>query len=94
MVPFTSLYFRIDIFMFILSGKKRQTKRKKSRKQPTQTSHRTLCLPFYSLLLAMGNPIVDYFSLDVEGAEQRILETIPWDKVNIKVFDINAIKSG
>ena len=28
---------------------------------------------------------VDYFSLDVEGNELQILETIPFDKVNIRV---------
>ena len=43
------------------------------------------CLPLYTILLAVGNPIVDFFSLDVEGAELEILKTIPWDKVHIKV---------
>ena len=28
-----------------------------------------LCLPVFSLLLALGNPSVHYFSLDIEGAE-------------------------
>ncbi len=28
--------------------------------------YRVQCYPLYSLLLAMGNPTVDYFSLDVE----------------------------
>ena len=39
------------------------------------------CFPLFSILAAMGNPPVDYFSLDVEGAEMGILENIPWDKV-------------
>jgi hypothetical protein len=39
------------------------------------------CFPLYSLLLALGNPTVDYLSLDVEGTELGILKTIPWDKV-------------
>ena len=39
------------------------------------------CFPLYSLLLAVGNPRVDYFSLDVEGSELDILRTIPWKKV-------------
>jgi hypothetical protein len=39
------------------------------------------CFPLYSLLMALGNPTVDYFSLDVEGAELDILRTLPWDKV-------------
>ena len=47
---------------------------------------KTLCLPFYSVLLAVGNPIVDYFSLDVEGAELPILKSIPWNRVDIKVI--------
>ena len=42
-------------------------------------------MPLYSILLSLGNPTVDYFSLDVEGAEMGILESIPWDKVDIRV---------
>jgi hypothetical protein len=30
---------------------------------------RIQCFPFYSILLALGNPTVDLFSLDIEGAE-------------------------
>ena len=44
------------------------------------------CFPLYDILVAVGNPTVDFFSLDVEGAEQGILESIPWDKVDIKVI--------
>ncbi len=43
------------------------------------------CFPIYSILLAIGQTNVDFFSLDVEGHELRILKTIPWEKVNIKV---------
>jgi hypothetical protein len=43
------------------------------------------CLPLYSILLALGNPTVNYFSLDIEGAEFPVLQTIPWDKVDIQV---------
>ena len=41
------------------------------------------CLPLFTLLAALDFPTVDFFSLDVEGAELGILQTIPWDKVNI-----------
>ena len=58
---------------------------KHERQYVAEGQSKALCLPFYSVLLAMGNPVVDYFSLDVEGAELQILKTIPWDKVNIKV---------
>ena len=49
------------------------------------------CLPIYSILLALDNPTVDYMSLDVEGAEEGILQSIPWDKVNIKVIGLEII---
>jgi hypothetical protein len=31
--------------------------------------------------MALGNPTVDYMSLDIEGAELPVLKTVPWDKV-------------
>jgi len=49
-----------------------------------------ICLPLYSILLSIGNPTVDYFSLDVEGAEMGILKAVPWDKVDIKVISIEV----
>ena len=52
--------------------------------EANQTTEET-CLPLYSILLALGNPRVDYFSLDVEGAEIGILQSIPWSKIDIKV---------
>jgi len=48
------------------------------------------CMPLYSILMAMGNPTVNYFSLDIEGAEFAMLETIPWDKVDIQVMSIES----
>ncbi len=48
--------------------------------------YRVQCFPLYSILLAMGITEIDYFSLDVEGSEYKILKTIPWHKVNIKVI--------
>ena len=49
-----------------------------------QTTEET-CLPLYSILLALGNPRVDYLSLDVEGAEIDVLRSISWSKIDIKV---------
>jgi hypothetical protein len=43
------------------------------------------CFPFYSVLLAIGRTQIDYFSLDIEGHELKVLKTIPWHKVDIKV---------
>ena len=30
------------------------------------------CFPIYSMLLAVGNPVVDYMSLDIEGTEYDV----------------------
>lgn len=37
---------------------------------------------------------MDYFSLDIEGAELQVLETIPFDKVDIKILDIEMNHVG
>ena len=52
------------------------------------------CFPLYSVLLAMGNPTIDYMSLDIEGGEIPVLKTIPWSKTNIKVVAIEANHVG
>ncbi|XP_046638282.1 protein Star-like [Daphnia pulicaria] len=46
------------------------------------------CFPFYSVLLAVGRTQIDFFSLDVEGHELKILKTIPWHKVDIKTLTV------
>ena len=46
---------------------------------------KAICFPLYDILKAVGNPIVDYFSLDIEGVELDVLKTIPWKDVNIMV---------
>ena len=46
------------------------------------------------MLLATGlDKQVDFFSLDIEGAELVVLKTIPWDKVNIKLVMIETAHS-
>ena len=46
------------------------------------------CFPLYSMLMALNRSRVDYFSLDVEGLELEVLQTIPWDKVDIRVITV------
>ncbi len=48
------------------------------------------CFPLYSILLALNRTVVDYLSLDVEGAELAVLKTIPFDKVNIRVLSVEV----
>jgi hypothetical protein len=44
--------------------------------------------------VASGNPQIDYFSLDIEGAEMVVLETVPWDKVNMTLLSIEMNHAG
>ena len=46
------------------------------------------CFTFSSIMDAFGLTSLDYFSLDVEGAELAILKTIPFDKYRIEFFSI------
>ena len=52
---------------------------------PVSNVYKLQCFPLYSILLAVGQTTIDLFSLDVEGFELDVLQTIPWDKVDIKV---------
>lgn len=57
----------------------------KEKKNTNKTLVEAQCFPLYSVLLAHGRTSIDYLSLDVEGHELKILKTVPWDKVEIKV---------
>jgi len=46
------------------------------------------CFPFYSYVLAMNYRTIDYFALDVEGSELKILSNIPWNKVDIRTMSV------
>jgi hypothetical protein len=46
------------------------------------------CLPLLSILQAMRTSHVDYFSLDIEGAEMEVLTTLPLDVITVDVFSI------
>ena len=46
------------------------------------------CFSLYSLLVALGQKDINYFSLDVDGPELDILQTIPFDKVKIDIITV------
>ncbi|XP_018011370.1 protein Star-like [Hyalella azteca] len=56
-----------------------------------QKSARVPCYPFYSVLTALGNPVVDFMTLDVEGVEMKVLRSIPWNDVKIRVITVEII---
>ena len=63
--------------------------------QATEDTYDMQCFPLYSLLLAAaGNVTVNYLSLDIEGAELLVLQTLPWDKLDIEVMTIETAHAG
>ena len=52
------------------------------------------CVPLYSLLLSLGNPTVNWFILDIEGAEYQVLQTIPWHSVDIEMISVETDMAG
>ncbi|CAH1788133.1 unnamed protein product [Owenia fusiformis] len=46
------------------------------------------CFPFHSVAAALNFTFIDYFSLDVEGAEMQVLKTIDFTKISVRVFSI------
>ena len=44
--------------------------------------------------MALGNPVVDYLSLDIQRAEYKVLKTIPFKQLKIKLFGIEVAHAG
>ena len=42
----------------------------------------------------MGNPTVNWFILDIEGAEFQVLQTIPWHLVDIEMISVETDMAG
>ncbi|XP_013417716.1 uncharacterized protein LOC106178899 [Lingula anatina] len=59
-----------------------------------QGKSRIQCFPIRSILAAIGRTHVDYFTLDVEGAEIEILKGFPWDHVTVDVWTIEYAVHG
>ena len=56
-----------------------------------QVVQKVPCIPLHSLLLALNQTHIDYFSLDVEGVELDILKTIPFDKLDIRTLSVEFL---
>ena len=50
---------------------------KGKKSDPRRRRVRIQCFPVYTVLLALGNPTVHYFSLDIEGAELQVHAKLP-----------------
>merc|ERR1719445_229258 len=63
--------------------------------EATEDTYDIQCFPLYSLLMATaGNVTVNYLSLDVEGVELKVLETLPWDMLDIEVMTVETAHAG
>eukprot|EP01083_Nonionella_stella_P022865 63182_1 len=47
-------------------------------------------IPLSDILSEAGIDVVDYFSLDIEGAECHVLKALDWSKVNVRVWEIET----
>lgn len=52
---------------------------------------RVKCFPVYTLMLAVNRTSIDLLSLGCQGQELQILQTIPFDRVHIKVITIHLV---
>ncbi|XP_055598553.1 protein Star isoform X2 [Uranotaenia lowii] len=52
---------------------------------------RVKCFPVYTLMLAVNRTSIDLLSLGCQGQELQILQTIPFDKVHVKVISIHLV---
>ncbi|XP_045165463.2 uncharacterized protein LOC123529270 [Mercenaria mercenaria] len=86
--PYPSKKMITDDFLQARTFPQKSSKKRKTNKK----SFLVQCFPLYSILLALNYTTIDYLSLDVEGDERGVLETIPWDKVNIDIMSVEYDK--
>jgi hypothetical protein len=55
-----------------------------------ENAKRLPCLPLSEILRIFNIDRIDFFSLDVEGAELEVLKTLDFSKVHINVITIEA----
>ncbi|KAK3893671.1 hypothetical protein Pcinc_002524 [Petrolisthes cinctipes] len=48
-------------------------------------------LPLHSILQALNVTVIDFFSLDIEGYELKVLKTLSWDRIKIRVLCVETI---
>ena len=52
------------------------------------------CIPLMTIIEAYGKSVIDYLSLDIEGAELQVLQTLDFEKIDIKIISIETNKIG
>ncbi|XP_015606729.1 uncharacterized protein LOC107273247 [Cephus cinctus] len=57
----------------------------------TGTHVKVQCFPLATYAAALDVTTIDYFSLDIEGNEMEVLETIPFDRLDIKTLSVEYV---
>ena len=57
-------------------------------------TYKVQCFPLYSLILAVGNPKIDFLSLNIEGSEVDVLRSLPWEEVDIEMVMVEMVHSN
>ena len=57
---------------------------------PMGDSFEIQCFPLYSVLRAIDRTKVDLLALDIEGSDLQVLQTIPFDKIDITVIILES----
>ncbi|CAG0902995.1 unnamed protein product [Darwinula stevensoni] len=63
-----------------------------SKNQKNKKGQHLICFPLESLLRAIGQSKIDFFSLDIEGLDYEVLTSIPWDILDIQIMMVESNK--
>ena len=63
-------------------------------KQGNKKQQHLICFPMESLLAAINQYEVDFFSLDIEGLDYEVLSNFPFDAFDIKVGHLLANRAS
>ena len=55
-----------------------------------RTYFQSQCFPLYSLLLALNITVIDFMSLDMQGFELEVVNTLPLDKIFVRSFALEG----
>ena len=69
-------------------------KERVTRQKAGAETARIQCFPLAAILRALNVTHVDYFSLDIEGAEYDVIKSFPFDDINVDVMTIEYNVSG
>ena len=63
-------------------------------KRPNDRNIKVQCFPLQAVLEALNLPKIDYFSLDIEGAEFPVLQNLNWNKIHISSLSVEINHAG